>query len=68
MENSILFRGVRVQKGAKITNSIIMQKCVIGENAVIENVILDKDVNLPPDRMLVGDVKRPFVIAKSSTL
>lgn len=68
VENSILFRGVKVQKGAKITNSIIMQKCVIGENAVIENVILDKDVNLPPDRMLVGDVKRPFVIAKSSTL
>ncbi|MBP2000920.1 glucose-1-phosphate adenylyltransferase [Paenibacillus shirakamiensis] len=68
VENSILFRGVRVHKGAKITNSIIMQKCVIGENAVIENVILDKDVNLPSNRMLVGDVKRPFVIAKSSTL
>lgn len=68
VENSIIFRGVQIRKGAKIVNSVIMQKCVIEENAVIENVIMDKDVHLSKDRILVGDSKRPFVIAKSSKI
>ncbi|KGE19501.1 glucose-1-phosphate adenylyltransferase subunit GlgD [Paenibacillus wynnii] len=68
VENSVIFRGVQVRKGARITNSVIMQKCVIDENAVIENVIMDKDVHLSKDRILVGDHTRPFVIAKSSKI
>ena len=68
VENSILFRGVKVHKGARIINSVIMQKCVIEENAVIENVIMDKDVLLSRNRKLIGDVKRPYVIAKSSII
>ncbi|MDQ0195197.1 glucose-1-phosphate adenylyltransferase subunit GlgD [Paenibacillus wynnii] len=68
VENSVIFRGVQVRKGARITNSVIMQKCVIDENAVIENVIMDKDVHLSKDRILVGDHRRPFVIAKSSKI
>ncbi|MCL6603275.1 MAG: glucose-1-phosphate adenylyltransferase subunit GlgD [Paenibacillus sp.] len=68
VENSVIFRGVQVRKGARITNSVIMQKCIIDENAVIENVIMDKDVHLSKDRILVGDHKRPFVIAKSSKI
>lgn len=68
VENSIIFRGVQVRKGARIVNSVIMQKCVIEEDAVIENVIMDKDVKLSPGRVLVGDTKRPYVIAKSSKI
>lgn len=68
VENSVIFRGVQIRKGAKIVNSVIMQKCIIEENAVIENVIMDKDVHLSKDRILVGDSKRPFVIAKSSKI
>ncbi|OKP99921.1 glucose-1-phosphate adenylyltransferase subunit GlgD [Paenibacillus sp. P46E] len=68
VENSVIFRGVQVRKGARIINSVIMQKCVIEENAVIENVIMDKDVQLSKDRILVGDSKRPFVIVKSSKI
>ncbi|ANS74154.1 glucose-1-phosphate adenylyltransferase [Paenibacillus yonginensis] len=66
VENSILFRGVQVGKGARISNSILMQKCIIEENAVIENVIMDKDVHLSRGVTLVGDSRKPFVIAKSS--
>lgn len=65
---SILFRGVKVRKGARISNSIIMQKCVIGEDAVLENVILDKDVTISPGRQLQGDVKKPYVVAKDTTI
>lgn len=68
VENSVIFRGVQIRKGARIINSVIMQKCVIEENAVIENVIMDKDVHLSKDRILVGDSRRPFVIAKSSKI
>lgn len=68
VENSVIFRGVQVRKGAKIINSVIMQKCIIEEDAVIENVIMDKDVHLSKNRILVGDSKRPFVIAKSSKI
>ena len=31
--NSILFRGVHVQKGAVVSNSIVMQNGLIGENS-----------------------------------
>ncbi|KAA8997174.1 glucose-1-phosphate adenylyltransferase subunit GlgD [Paenibacillus spiritus] len=68
VENSVIFRGVQIRKGARVTNSVIMQKCVIEEGAVIENVIMDKDVQLSRERVLVGDSRRPFVIAKSSKM
>ena len=42
VENSILFRGVKVAKGAVIRNSIIMQDNIIGANAA-----LDLDALLP---------------------
>lgn len=68
VDTSILFRGVKVEKGAKVVNSIIMQKCVIEAGAIVENVILDKDVLVTENRTLVGDSRKPFVIAKRSTL
>lgn len=33
VENSILFRGVKVEKGAHVKDSIIMQKSVVGRGA-----------------------------------
>lgn len=68
VEGSVLFRGVKVEKGAKIINSIIMQKCVIEAGAIVENVIMDKDVQLSENRTLVGDSRKPYVIAKRSML
>ena len=38
VENSILFRGVKVRKGAVVKNSIIMQQSEIEEGAVVENI------------------------------
>ncbi|WP_377889096.1 glucose-1-phosphate adenylyltransferase subunit GlgD [Alkalihalobacillus sp. R86527] len=67
VENSILFRGIRVGKGAIIRNSIIMQKCEIGEGAVVENVILDKDVSVSPHEKVTSE-DEPRVIAKSTVL
>ncbi|MFC7319659.1 glucose-1-phosphate adenylyltransferase subunit GlgD [Halobacillus campisalis] len=68
VEDSILFRGVKIGKGAVIKNSIIMQRCEIEENAVLENVILDKDCSISSGRTLIGAPEKPFVVAKRKTM
>ncbi|MGC9060545.1 MAG: glucose-1-phosphate adenylyltransferase family protein, partial [Thermoplasmata archaeon] len=42
--HSVLSPGVVVKKGAFVHDSVIMHDCVIGANAVIETVIMDKNV------------------------
>lgn len=44
--NSVLSPGVRVQKGAVVTNSVIFEDCVLGEQAKIDLAILDKRVQV----------------------
>ncbi|MFV9509697.1 glucose-1-phosphate adenylyltransferase subunit GlgD [Tepidibacillus sp. LV47] len=68
VENSILFRGVKVHKGAVIKNSIIMPKSEIGKNTVIENAILDKEVFVSPGRTLIGTKDQPLVLEKKSMI
>lgn len=46
VENSVLFPGVRVGRGAQIRDSIIMNNSHIGENTIIDRVITDKNVRI----------------------
>ncbi|MCM3118680.1 sugar phosphate nucleotidyltransferase [Neobacillus sp. MER 74] len=64
IDNSILFRSVKVGKGAVIRNSIIMQKCQIGENCILDSVILDKDVKIDNGVQLVGTREKPYLVEK----
>jgi glucose-1-phosphate adenylyltransferase len=66
VENSIIFRAVKVGKGTVIKNSIIMQKSQIGENCELDCVIIDKDVKVENDVTLCGTVQQPFVIRKGT--
>jgi glucose-1-phosphate adenylyltransferase len=66
VENSIISRGVIIGKGTVIKNSIIMQKSQIGENCVLDSVILDKDVKIESEKMLIGSPHSPYVIRKGS--
>ncbi|WP_414043438.1 glucose-1-phosphate adenylyltransferase subunit GlgD [Macrococcus animalis] len=68
VENSILYRGVEVEEGAVIKNSIIMTNCCIHKDAYIENVILDKDVVVNEHQKLIGSNDKPFVVAKRQTI
>lgn len=68
VENSILFRGVSVEKGATIKNSIIMQRCKIEAGVHLENVILDKDVRILSNQQLIGSAEKPFVVAKRQVI
>ncbi len=66
VENSILFRGVKVGKNTHIKNSIIMQDTITGENVYLNCVITDKNVVIRDGRVLSGHETRPFFIDKDS--
>lgn len=68
VENSILFRGVKVHKGAYIKNSIIMQNGEIGPGVVLENVICDKDVYITANKQLKGECNYPLIIKKGQVI
>ena len=54
VKNSIIFRDVKVAKGAVVENSILIQNTVVGENAVLENVITDKNATIGKGLVLKG--------------
>lgn len=68
VENSILFRGVKVGKNTHIKNSIIMQDTLTGENVYLNCVITDKNVVIRDGRVLSGHETRPFFIDKGSNV
>lgn len=68
VERSVLFRDVKIEKGAVVKNSVIMQGTVIGRNAHIEQAIIDKDVTVSPSRMLVGVASSPIIINKGEKI
>lgn len=64
VENSILFRGVKVGKNTVIKNSILMQDTLVGENVSLNCVVTDKDVVIRDGRVLSGHETKPFYIDK----
>lgn len=68
VENCILFRGVKVQKGAVLRNCIIMQDSMIGENARLSHVTTDKQVFVTSGRVLTGADSYPIFIRKRTSV
>ncbi len=68
VENCILFRGVRVEKGAKVSNCILMQGTTVREGAELSYVITDKNVLINPNRKLMGHQNYPLAIEKDATV
>jgi len=66
VENSIIFRGVKIGKGAVVKNCILMSKCNIGEDAYLENVIADKNSEVLRVKNVVGIYGEPIVLEKNS--
>ncbi len=66
--NSILFRGVTVEAGAKVENCILMQGTTVQQGAVLKYTITDKNVRVNPGRMLMGHETYPLAIAKNETV
>lgn len=68
VENSIIFRGVRVGPHAVVKNSILFQDAYIGEDADLNCVIADKNVVIRDRVRLCGHPDLPFYIDKSTML
>jgi glucose-1-phosphate adenylyltransferase len=68
IQNSIIFRGVKIGKNAIVKNSIIMQKTEIGENAVIVNAIIDKYVKVEDGVEIIGNHTVPYVVEKDMVI
>lgn len=66
VKNSILFRGVKVQKGAVVENSIVMQDVIVNENAHLEYVTVDKKVQVGVGKTLIGSEIYPIYVRKSA--
>ena len=67
-KNSILFRQVTILPGAQVEDCVIMNDSVIGEGAILKNVILDKDVVVRPGAQLVGTPKNPVIIHRGEVV
>lgn len=64
VENSIIFRNVRIEKGAKVKNCILMQGTEVGEGADIEYCITDNLVHISKGTSLRGAAAYPTVLPK----
>lgn len=62
IENSIVFRDTIIEAGAKIKNSVVMQKCYVGKNSVLENVILEKGLRVEDNEIHKGTDKKIIII------
>ncbi len=68
VENSILFRGVRIDAGVRVQNSILLQDCRVSAGAVLNYAICDKEVLIHRGRMLMGHDSYPIAISKGSVV
>lgn len=64
IENSVLFRGVKVEAGAVVRNCVLMQRCIVKAGAVLENVICDKNGTITEGRYLKGEANYPLLVEK----
>ena len=68
VENSVIFHGVSVAKGAEVKDCILMQDTVISRDAVLHHVIADKHVSVSEGRTLMGHGEYPLAIAKGARI
>lgn len=68
VENSVLFRGVHIAKGAKVRNCVLMQDTVVGENASVEYVITDKNVKITEGKSLTGNESYQVYVSKGQVV
>lgn len=64
VENCVIFRGVRIAKGAKVKNCILMQDTVVEAGANVEYLITDKNVTITAGKEVKGTDTFPVYIAK----
>lgn len=64
VENCIIGRRVYIGKNTKLKDCVIMQNTMIGDGAILDNVIADKGSEIKKGETLIGSVMYPLVIKK----
>lgn len=64
VEHSIVSRNCYLSKDSQVTGSILFPKVTVGEGAVVENAIVDKNVIVHPSVVIRGTKENPLVIKK----
>lgn len=62
--NSVLFRGVKVEKGAVVRDSVLFRGTYVGKNAELNCIVTDKDVHITENVKLSGNPNIPFYVQK----
>ena len=68
VENCVLFRGVRVAKGASIKNCVLMQGTVVEQGVEMEYIVTDKNVTITERRHLKGNENFPVYVEKGTVV
>ena len=68
VENSVIFPGVRIGKGAKVRNSVIMPSTVVRENAVVDYAIVAQNCEISEGAKVAGEKGAITVVADGETV
>ena len=68
VKNCVLFRNVRIEKGAVVENCILFKDTVVKRGAVLRGVITDKYVTVSENVTLMGHERYPIVVTKGATV
>lgn len=64
VQNSVLFRGVTIEDGARVQNCVLMQGTHVGAGATLSCVISDKAVVIQPGKTIAGAPNYPIYLGK----
>lgn len=64
--NSVIFRDVKIEKGAVVKNSVLFHGTHVSKNANLNCIVTDKDVFITEGVTLSGNPNMPFYINKKA--
>ena len=68
IENCILGRAVKIKKGARVKNSVILPNAIIGEGSVVENAVIDKGAKILINKEIVGNEEQIAYVRRGDTI
>ncbi len=66
VNNSVVFRNVRVEEGAELDGCVVLPNVVVGKGAKLKNVIVDKSVKVDADVTIECPKQYPLVLERKS--
>ena len=68
VENTIVGRGCTIKKGAVVKNAVLMPGVVVGEDAYLDNVVVDKDVTITKVKTVQGVCGSPAYVRRGDKI